>query len=457
VGHPPAYDANGDMLSDCSYNPPAAYVWNVYGDPTSLKGVNVTYDAFDREAEISGTTQILYSPIGKLGTMNGQSANTIRIPLPGGSIAEVLGPSGSTEHILHADWLGSARLSTTYPGTLAYDTAYGPYGEAYVPSGTSSGDLNFTGQSQDTLSGTYDFLYREYNPVQGRWISPDPAGLNAADPTNPQSWNRYAYVANNPLSSTDVGGLGSRATCAGLPGAWGPLDPCAVAGDTVGGDDSGCIVDGAPTPCNMISWNSGAFVMCPTNDCGPQVSSNGFIYRLMLDQEGWHYLNPLNGESFEDGSEIGLPALPTLGDSGSGANNGPGAGTAGCIAKGLQSAFPGSTVSTGTPAGEVGGHWNFNVTLQFPSQFGFNQFNSLYSASGGWPPPARFGPGPALHLENLGDFGDGSFGVVGTAHIDLFNPDTGLGGIAGHLSVDGAWGHIVQLFGGNIDPKRCPF
>jgi RHS repeat-associated protein len=53
----------------------------------------------------------------------------------------------------------------------------------------------------------YDFLYREYHWIQGRWIEPDPAGLAAVDPANPQTWNRYAYVANNPLSLVDPLGL----------------------------------------------------------------------------------------------------------------------------------------------------------------------------------------------------------------------------------------------------------
>jgi hypothetical protein len=35
---------------------------------------------------------------------------------------------------------------------------------------------------------------REYQAVEGRWISPDPAGMGAVDPANPQSWNRYAHV-----------------------------------------------------------------------------------------------------------------------------------------------------------------------------------------------------------------------------------------------------------------------
>lgn len=66
---------------------------------------------------------------------------------------------------------------------------------------------NFTGDTQDTIAGTYDTPNRELNPNQGRWISPDPAGMGAVDPTNPQTWNRYAYVSNNPLSRVDLTGL----------------------------------------------------------------------------------------------------------------------------------------------------------------------------------------------------------------------------------------------------------
>jgi RHS repeat-associated protein len=57
-----------------------------------------------------------------------------------------------------------------------------------------------------------DFMFRRYNPTQGRSISPDPAGLSAANPSNPQSWNRYAYVVNSPLANVDPSGL----ACYGL-------------------------------------------------------------------------------------------------------------------------------------------------------------------------------------------------------------------------------------------------
>jgi RHS repeat-associated protein len=71
-------------------------------------------------------------------------------------------------------------------------------------------DLMFTGQNQDTATnsgGLYDFLFREYGTREGRWISPDPVGWTAVDISNPQTWNRYAYVLNNPLSAVDPLGL----------------------------------------------------------------------------------------------------------------------------------------------------------------------------------------------------------------------------------------------------------
>ena len=57
------------------------------------------------------------------------------------------------------------------------------------------------------MSSLYDFAFREHSPSQGRWISPDPLGMGATDLSTPQSWNRYAYVANGPLNAVDPLGL----------------------------------------------------------------------------------------------------------------------------------------------------------------------------------------------------------------------------------------------------------
>ena len=45
---------------------------------------------------------------------------------------------------------------------------------------------------------------REYDPKLGRMLSADPF---VPDPTATQSFNRYSYVRNNPLSFTDPTGF----------------------------------------------------------------------------------------------------------------------------------------------------------------------------------------------------------------------------------------------------------
>jgi RHS repeat-associated protein len=144
--------------------------------------------------------------------MNGETVVKAFIPLPGGATAVYT--SGPTlSYFRHPDWLGSSRFASTAARTMYYSGAYAPFGEAYAEAGTA--DRSFTGQSQDTSAGStvglYDFVFREYAQY-GRWISPDPAGLAAVDITNPQSWNRYAYVLNGPTNLIDPLGLKKRCT-----------------------------------------------------------------------------------------------------------------------------------------------------------------------------------------------------------------------------------------------------
>jgi RHS repeat-associated protein len=242
-GGTPTYDANGNLTYDLSHN----YSWDAEGKALTIDSVGLTYDALGRmveQARGSSYTEIVYGPSGsKLALMNGQTLSKAFMPLPSGATA-VYTASGLA-YYRHADWLGSARLASTPSRGVYFDGAYAPYGEDYAKSGTT--DLNFTGQNQDTVSGLYDFMYREYHAVQGRWISPDPAGLGAVSPASPQSWNRYAYVSNNPLSFIDPLGLFqcAGATCPPPPH---PTDPSPYL-DEWWGWGSGSPTDG---PLSMI-------------------------------------------------------------------------------------------------------------------------------------------------------------------------------------------------------------
>ena len=196
-----SYDANGNLLND-TFN---TYTWDAYGDLASANGVSLTYDALDRMVEnANGASQFLYAPNGQhqLANMVGQQLASAFVPLPGGAVA-VYYSSGLVQYN-HADWLGSARLFSTPSRTAIPAMAYAPFGEGYAggqclcavhqlrePWTVADGENS--GGSLD------DFTFRRYSPGQGRWISPDPAGLGSVDPSNPQTWNRYAYVLNNPL------------------------------------------------------------------------------------------------------------------------------------------------------------------------------------------------------------------------------------------------------------------
>ena len=182
------------------------YTWDDYGRTTTIDSVNLTYDALDRmtEQNRSGVyTQIVYAPTGqKLAIMTGQTLQKAFVPLPSGGQA-VFNSSGLL-YYGHPDHLGSTRFASTPSRTMYFDTAYAPFGEPYAHFRHRRPLLHRPGQ--DTVAGLYDFPAREYS-IQGRWPSPDPAGLAAVDPSNPQSWNRYAYVINDPLDWVDPSGL----------------------------------------------------------------------------------------------------------------------------------------------------------------------------------------------------------------------------------------------------------
>lgn len=64
----------------------------------------------------------------------------------------------------------------------------------------------YTGKGRDTESGLDYFGARYMASSMGRFMSPDPL-LNSGRPDNPQTWNRYSYALNNPLTITDPTGL----------------------------------------------------------------------------------------------------------------------------------------------------------------------------------------------------------------------------------------------------------
>ena len=103
-----------------------------------------------------------------------------------------------------SDHLGSARVITDPTGAVVERSDLYPFGVERVP---TSNTYKFTGYERDSESGLDNASARYYNSLLGRFMTPDPMPGSVG---NPQSWNRYAYVYNNPINATDPAGLCSE-------------------------------------------------------------------------------------------------------------------------------------------------------------------------------------------------------------------------------------------------------
>jgi len=169
---------------------------------------------------------------------SGESAvTTTYVHDASGNLAAEYGGTGVTpgKNFLTDDMLGSTRLVTDGSGNVLRRIDYLPFGEE-IPAGPTTGrsgcygtgdypsspdvtSLKFTGKERDSETGLDWFKNRYFSGAQGRFTSPDP--FNALDLaksndtidkfynylSNPQHWNHYAYVLNNPLRYTDPLGL----------------------------------------------------------------------------------------------------------------------------------------------------------------------------------------------------------------------------------------------------------
>jgi RHS repeat-associated protein len=196
------YDTGGNLTSD-----PTTPVNGIVYDPENRQtqytktGQATNYYFYDgdshrvKKIDGSGTTVFVYNMGGQL-------------------IAEYTSgtPSGGGTSYLTSDHLGSTRVVMKSDGTTTRHD-FLPFGEeiqagigartagqGYV---TDSARQKFTQKERDNESGLDYFLARYYSSAQGRFTSVDPGSFTPADP---QNWNRYTYVQNNPLKFFDPNG-----------------------------------------------------------------------------------------------------------------------------------------------------------------------------------------------------------------------------------------------------------
>ena len=107
---------------------------------------------------------------------------------------------GESVYYFHNDHLGTPQVLTDDTQTIAWKAVYTPFGEAVPSIETVENPFRFPGQYYDQETGLHYNYFRYYNPQTGRYITPDPIGLEGGI-------NLFAYVANNPINNIDPEGL----------------------------------------------------------------------------------------------------------------------------------------------------------------------------------------------------------------------------------------------------------
>jgi RHS repeat-associated protein len=122
------------------------------------------------------------------------------------SEARIVGQAGGTKEILffHNDHLGTPIVVTDIEGMVVSKHRYSPFGEELAPEGSNSHTHRFTGHERDNDTGLDYMMARYYGAALGRFLSVDPESDSTL--LDPQSWNQFAYVRNNPIAFVDPHG-----------------------------------------------------------------------------------------------------------------------------------------------------------------------------------------------------------------------------------------------------------
>jgi RHS repeat-associated protein len=201
-----AYDAAGNLLSYLTAN----YTYDQENRLSSTAGMSYTYDGNGERVLKSNTStgaavKRYWSMGGNtLAEGDGSGNLTAEYVYFGGKRVARIDLPANTVHYYLSDHLGSTSIVASAAGAIEEESDYYPFGtEVIVTSGVN--ELKFTGKRRDTESQLDYFGARHYSNVFGRFASSDEP-LADQDELNPQSWNLYSYVRNNPLIAIDPDG-----------------------------------------------------------------------------------------------------------------------------------------------------------------------------------------------------------------------------------------------------------
>ena len=211
-----SYDAAGNLKCDPEHPCVSGVAYYQYNPENRIKtanggsgsgGTSYFYDADGRRVKkvvggaVTTTTVFVYDVNGKLLAEYNDATPT----------------TGGTSY-LTADHIGTPRVVTDQSANVKSRHDYLPFGEEIddaiagrvnTPGYSGNDNLRqqFTSKERDVETGLDFFGARYYASKHGRFTSIDPLAFKTKQLLDPRDFNRYAYVANNPLKYLDEDGL----------------------------------------------------------------------------------------------------------------------------------------------------------------------------------------------------------------------------------------------------------
>lgn len=209
TGSPYSYDANGNMTNDGQNTLAYDGESRATSATNSSSGGAYVYDGKGLRIQkcvpncASPTTSTVYifsnsKVIAEYDNGAAPASPSREYIYAGGKLVSKITSSATSYY--HQDHL-SNRLVTDTNGNTLEQLGHYPFGESWYNS--SNDKLLFTSYERDSESGNDYAMARYYISRLGRFNSPDPMGGN---PANPQSWDRYSYVLNDPVNLSDPEG-----------------------------------------------------------------------------------------------------------------------------------------------------------------------------------------------------------------------------------------------------------
>ena len=193
-------------------------------EDTRFRNLAFEYDANNRQrasSNLNGSNRVtsVFSGSGqRLATMLNNELQSISVYDAKGTLIAEYGnsqPNEGTQYVL-TDHQGTPRVRTNPSGVPNSRHDYLPFGEelgsgigmrvAGQGYGNNDGINKKYAAMEGDPSGLAHTLWRKYDSMSARWTTTDPYNASM-DVNDPQSFNRYTYVTNDPVNETDSSGL----------------------------------------------------------------------------------------------------------------------------------------------------------------------------------------------------------------------------------------------------------